>query len=123
MTATAKVHLERNGRARCGQGSWLSADVEAVTCATCRNITSGTHGHGNRQPDNDWCGTAARYRWHLRHEGKPVRCQPCLQAERIRDDRARDAYNARRRQRYAEARAAGMTSRQANARKNLRRAA
>lgn len=122
MTAPPKVHLDcDDGRARCGRPNpVLGTDV---TCRTCLNIAAGVHGHGNRQPDNDWCGTPARYRWHLRHEGKPVRCQPCLRAERIRDDRARDEYNARRRERYAEARAAGMTARQANARKNLRRAA
>jgi hypothetical protein len=108
VTAPAKVHYDRDGRARCGRRNpVLTRTKRKVTCRTCRNILAGTHGIGNRQPDNDWCGTTARYRWHLRHEGKPVRCESCLQAERrqTQDNPAREAYNARRRQRRAAARA------------------
>ena len=86
VTAPAKVHYDRDGRARCGrpQGVPVTASNAEVTCLFCLNLLNGTHGVGNRQPDNDWCGTPARYRWHLRHQGKPVRCEPCLQAERRR---------------------------------------
>ena len=31
---------------------------------------------GERKP----CGTRAAYQWHLRHEGKPVTCRACLDA-------------------------------------------
>lgn len=120
------VHLSRDGRACCGRSNaQLTARKRDVTCNTCLNIAAGAHGIGNRQPDNDWCGTPARYRWHLRNQGKPVRCETCLQAERRRnqDRPGRDADLARRRQQYAARRAAGMTAREASGRKNLRRAA
>jgi hypothetical protein len=121
---TPRVHYDRDGRARCGRphGVRLTPDETAVTCDFCLNLLAGVHAIGNRQPDSEH-GTRARYRWHLRHEGPPVRCESCLQAERRRSDRARDRDNARRRERYAEARAAGLTSRQASQRKDLRRAA
>ena len=120
-----KVHLDHDGLSRCGKtGLPLTADKTAVTCLTCLNISDGTHGHGNRQTDS-FHGTAARYRWHLRHEGKPVTCRRCLKAEsrRAEDSPGRQARNARRRERYAAARAAGLTARQASQRKDLRRAA
>lgn len=78
----------------------------------------------------DWaalepCGTAAAYKRHLR-QGKPVRCVTCLQGEARRwqdkDQAAKEARYAIRRQRYAEARAAGLSPREAN-RARSRRAA
>ena len=79
------VHLSRqDGRSKCGKrGAQLTRSKKDVTCMTCLAIALGTHGIGNRQPDSEH-GTAARYRWHLRHEGAPVRCEACLQGERRR---------------------------------------
>jgi hypothetical protein len=96
MSTPAKVHCDRgDGRARCGRRNpVLAASSRDVDCLTCLNIMSGVHGLGNRQPDSrNAHGTAARYRWHLRHQGKPVRCEACLQAERRR---SQDRKNLRR---------------------------
>jgi hypothetical protein len=119
-----KVHLDRDGRARCGRrpGVQVTADQADVTCGFCLNLVNGTHAIGNRQPDEP-CGTASAYRRHYRNGEKP--CRPCKQAEsrRGQDSPAKKAYNARRRERYSAARAAGLTAREANRRKSLRRAA
>jgi hypothetical protein len=60
-------------------------------------------------------GTAAAYRRHLRREGKPVRCPVCLEGEALRQQEWKDrtAYNAARRQRYADAVAAGLSKAEA----------
>lgn len=89
-----RVHLDRDGRARCGNraASQFTADREQVTCGTCLNIIDGTHGIGNRQPDEP-CGTAAAYRRHRRRGERA--CPWCLAAERRR--------NADRRARYGRA--------------------
>lgn len=85
MTAwEARAHLARDGRSRCGNGTLLAISDDCVTCTRCLAIMAGTYGVGHRQSDAPH-GTPARYRWHLRHEGKPVRCQACLDAERIRN--------------------------------------
>ena len=59
-------------------------------------------------------GTPAAYRRHYRHGEKP--CEACRQAESIRlaESAARSGYEARRRQWYRAARAAGLNSREAN---------
>ena len=122
--ATPRVHHDAGGKPRCNTpGAQLLGTGSDVSCARCLNILAGVNHGGIQQFDLKPCGTAAAYRRHLRNQGKPVRCERCLQAERIRDDRARDAYNTRRRERYAADRAAGMTARQASRRKDLRRAA
>ncbi|HEY1705923.1 MAG TPA: hypothetical protein VGG75_40080 [Trebonia sp.] len=86
-----KVHSDRDGRARCGhpRAREVTADHGAVTCQMCLNLLDGTHGAGNRRHDVKPCGTTAAYRRHLRHQGKPVRCETCLQAERRK---GADAY-------------------------------
>lgn len=94
-----KVHSGRDGRARCGhpQAREVTADRGQVTCATCAALLDGTHPLQFVQPSGyEWadvkpCGTAAAYRRHLRRQGKPVRCESCLQAERrkYQDSRAR----------------------------------
>ena len=91
MTAAPKVHLDRDGRARCGRNAGIPVTVDetAVTCQFCLNIINGTHGTGNRQPDEP-CGTPAAYRRHHRHGEKP--CRSCRQAEaRRREDMRRAA--------------------------------
>jgi hypothetical protein len=116
-----KAHFDRDDRARCGTpGARLAAPGEDVTCLTCLNLMAGVHGTGNRKADPKGCGTPAAYRRHLRHNGKPVRCERCLKAE---STRGRDTLNERRRERYAVARAAGLSAREADRRKDLRRAA
>jgi hypothetical protein len=119
MTA---VHFDRDGRARCGTRGWLQLTTaeDDVECRTCLNLIAGVHGVGNRKADPEPCGTPAAYRRHLRNEGKPVRCLSCLQAEARRN---RDDINERRRGQYAAARAAGLSAREANLRRDLRRAA
>jgi hypothetical protein len=124
------VHLDRDGRTRCGQPSTLlAADGDEVTCKTCLNLLAGTHHVGVYDWEPKPCGTAAAYRRHLRREGAPVTCEPCLAAERREgedkraDDDWREAYNERRREQYAAARAAGMIPREAERRKDQRRAA
>lgn len=79
-----RAHLARDGKSRCGNGTLLALAEEHVTCARCLAMMAGTYGVGHRKPEEP-CGTLARYRWHLRHEGKPVRCQACLGAERRRN--------------------------------------
>jgi len=87
---TPRVHLDQGGRARCGNpGASLTGPEEEVTCARCIAIMNGTYGVGHHQTDSPH-GSAARYRWHLRHQGKPVRCESCLQAERRRNQDRRD---------------------------------
>lgn len=124
------VHFDRDGRARCGQrNALLTAELDEVTCRACLNLLNGTHHVEVHWADPKPCGTEAAYRRHLRREGAPVRCEPCLQAERRRnednwqDDDWREAYNARRREQYAAARAAGMTAAQATRAKDQRRTA
>jgi hypothetical protein len=125
------VHFDRDGRARCGNRAarQFTDDREQVTCRYCANLLDGTHHVGVHHWDVEPCGTTAAYRRHLRREGAPVRCEPCLAAERRdsadnwQDDDWREAYNARRREQYAAARAAGMTAEQATRRKDQRRAA
>jgi hypothetical protein len=81
------VHLDRDGRARCGShgARQLTADETQVTCTRCLAIMNGTYGVGNRQPDQP-CGTLAAYRRHYRNGSKP--CRSCLQARaRYRIDR------------------------------------
>ena len=93
MTTWAiKVHADQDGRARCGhfKAREVSADREQVTCATCLSLLDGTHPlqvirpSGYQWADVKPCGTTAGYRRHLRRQGKPVRCESCLQAERRR---------------------------------------
>lgn len=94
------VHSERDGRARCGhpRAREVSADREAVTCQMCLNLLDGghgSHGGGYQWADVKPCGTTAAYRRHLRRDGKPVRCESCLQAERRRNaDSYRDMRRA-----------------------------
>lgn len=100
-TREIRVHSDRDGRARCGEprAREVTADREQVTCLACDSILSGTHGTQVSRPvSHQWsdldvkpCGTTAAYRRHLRRQGKPVRCEPCLQAERrkYQDDKAR----------------------------------
>jgi hypothetical protein len=117
------VHFNRNGRPRCGARPRvpLLADGESgVTCGHCTAHLNGTYGVGNRWCDPKACGTPAAYRRHLRHDGKPVRCEACLKAE---SERGRDTLNERRRERYAAHRAAGLSAREASLRRDLRRAA
>lgn len=125
MSAEPKVHLDRDGRARCGHPrAGLFAVVEsAATCGRCLDIAAGVSYGGIQPLDMKPHGTRARYRRHLRDEGKPVRCEPCLQAERRRNRNDKERNNALRRERYAAARAAGLSARQASQRKDLRRAA
>jgi hypothetical protein len=125
---TPRVHLDRDGRARCGQGAQLTASQEDVTCMKCADLIDGIHTLQVTRPSGyQWldvkaCGTPAAYRRHLRLQGKPVRCETCLQGERRRaqDGPNREAFNARRRERYAAARAAGMSAREANILANRR---
>jgi hypothetical protein len=125
------VHFDRGGRARCGNRAarQFTADRGQVTCRYCANLLDGTHHVGVYHWDVEPCGTAAAYRRHLRREGTPVRCEPCLAAERResedkrQDDDRREAYNERRREQYAAALAAGMSPREAQRRKDQRRAA
>jgi hypothetical protein len=94
-----KVHLDQDGRARCGhpQAREVTADRGQVTCGTCAALLDGTQVlQVNRPSGYQWadvkpCGTAAAYRRHLRRNGKPVRCETCLQAERrkYQDSQAR----------------------------------
>lgn len=128
--AEPRVHLERDGRARCGkQNVLLTAGQGEATCKACLNLLAGTHHVEVHWADPKPCGTEAAYRRHLRREGAPVRCEPCLKALRRKnddqwsDDDWREAYNARRREQYAAARAAGMTVEQATRAKDQRRAA
>lgn len=79
-----RVHFGSDGQSRCSRGRQLTTDRDAVTCQTCLNLLDGIHGVGNRRYDPEPCGTPAAYRRHLRHQGKPVRCESCLQAERRR---------------------------------------
>jgi hypothetical protein len=125
------VHFDRDGRARCGRPNvTLSADREQVTCATCRNIIDGTHGIGNRKSEA-LHGTLAAARRHYRRGERNLRyrCPSCWQAEqrasedKWQDDDWREAYNARRREQYAAALAAGASPREAQRRKDQRRAA
>lgn len=83
MSTPPKVHLDRDGRARCNNpGARLLGTGQEVTCARCLNIMNGIN-HGGIQPlDQKPHGTRAAYRRHLRREGAPVRCESCLQAER-----------------------------------------
>jgi hypothetical protein len=93
-TREIRVHSDRDGQPRCGQprAREVTADRQQVTCATCVNLLNGTHGtQVNRPSSNQWsdldlkpCGTTAAYRRHLRRQGKPVRCESCLQGERRR---------------------------------------
>jgi hypothetical protein len=39
-----KVHLGRDGGARCGNGATLTTNLADVTCGACRNMAAGTHG-------------------------------------------------------------------------------
>ena len=88
------VHFDRDGRARCGnpQAREVTADRQQVTCGICLNLLNGTHGTQVNRPNGyQWldvkpCCTPAAYRRHLRREGKPVRCESCLQAERRKHD-------------------------------------
>jgi hypothetical protein len=119
------VHFDRDGNGlspRCGNRDWsqMTSDEAGVDCLTCLNLMAGVHGTGNRKADPEPCGTPAAYRRHLRHDGKPVRCERCLKAE---SSRGRDDVNERRREQYAVNRAAGMSAREANRRRDLRRAA
>lgn len=60
------------------------------------------------------CGTDAGFQWHLRNEGKPVRCEPCLEANRVRmAGRDNTQRNQVMRERYAFFRAQGYSSREA----------
>jgi hypothetical protein len=93
----AKVHSDRDGRARCGHPAAreVSADREQVTCGMCLNLLAGVHGIGNRKADPEPCGTPGAYRRHLRQQGAPVRCETCLQGERRRQyDRRRNLSRA-----------------------------
>lgn len=67
-------------------------------------------------------GTAAAYRRHLRHDEKP--CDACTEAEARRQFArpGKDAWNARRRERYAAARAAGLSYDEAHAARSRRAA-
>lgn len=61
------------------------------------------------------CGTDAGYQWHLRNEGTPVLCQPCLQANARRvAGQDRTERNQVARARYAVLRAQGYSSREAD---------
>lgn len=61
------------------------------------------------------CGTDAGYQWHLRNEGKPVKCQPCLRANARRvAGRDRTEQNRLARERYAALRAQGYSRREAD---------
>jgi len=119
----SKVHFDYGGRARCGNRAarQFTADREQVTCHYCANLLDGTHHVGVYHCDVEPCGTPAAYRRHLRHEGAPVRCETCLQAERRRS--ADGAQRAARRDRYREAREAGATVAEASRKQDLRRAA
>ena len=92
-----KVHFDNGGKSRCGMGSQLTADRGDVTCRACGGILSGTWGTQVSRPaawlyaDRKPHGTRAAYRRHLRREGKPVRCERCLAAERRGEDEARAA--------------------------------
>jgi hypothetical protein len=92
------VHLERDGRARCGNRAarQFTADREQVTCRYCANLLDGTHHVGVYHWDVEPCGTAAAYRRHLRREGTPVRCEPCLAAERREGEDKRRRKDQRR---------------------------
>ena len=90
------VHLVCGGAGispRCGNPRWSQATSAEgdVTCRTCLNLLDGTHHVGVRPYDVEPCGTPAAYRRHLRHEGKPVRCLPCLRAEARRNEDDRKA--------------------------------
>ena len=66
-------------------------------------------------------GTRAAYRRHLRHGERA--CEACLDAERGTQAGPRwDAYNDRRRERYAQGRAAGLTREQAHSARSDRAA-
>jgi hypothetical protein len=84
------VHLDRDGRARCGNcRATRLGEARVVDCLMCLSIMNGTHALGNRQPDEP-CGTVAAYRRHYRHGEKP--CRSCRQAEaRYRADLRRAA--------------------------------
>jgi hypothetical protein len=115
------LHFDRDGTARCGTpGARLTGDKADVTCQRCVAFLNGTYNIGIRWYDVKDCGTPAAYRRHLRRDGKPVRCERCLKAE---SSEGRDALNERRREQYAVARAAGLSAREANLRRDLRRAA
>jgi hypothetical protein len=96
------VHFERDdGRARCGnrQARDITADRQRVTCGICLNLLNGTHGTQVNRPSNlradldlKPCGTPAAYRRHLRRQGKPVRCESCLQALRRKYQDRRASY-------------------------------
>ena len=123
------AHLAQDGQSRCGNGTLLAIDEADVTCTRCLKLADGTYAVGREWLDHKPCGTPAAYRRHLRREGAPVRCEPCLQAERRasedkwQDDDWREAYCSRRREQYAAALAAGMDFRQATRAKDQRRAA
>lgn len=84
------IHLDRDGRTRCGhigRNSQVAADLEDVTCQNCRDISAGI----GRTLGTPWSdvrphGTLAAYRRHYRHGEKP--CESCRQANAHRDDLA-----------------------------------
>lgn len=85
------VHLDRDGRARCGTpGARLVGAAPEVTCNRCLDMMAGVYTVGHTWPDLRPCGTTAAYRRHQRHGEKP--CAACKQAvARRRQDQRRAA--------------------------------
>lgn len=88
-----KVHLDRDGRSRCGVGNArVTADLDGVTCQNCRSLNAGILNVGRRTAKEP-CGTAAAYRRHYR-KGEPID-QACRAAETTRTAQARAARQQR----------------------------
>ena len=77
------------------------------------------------RPASQPCGTEAGFRRHVRHGEKPVRnyCQECadanVEAVQARNTGSGSAYNKRRRERYQQAREAGLPRDEALSRRDV----
>lgn len=94
MSAAPKVHLDRDGRARCGGGGAenlpVTADETAVTCGRCKHILAGINYGGIQWYHLKAHGTNAAVRRHYRRREK--RCPACKQYEQRKNaDRYRGA--------------------------------